>query len=390
MSDPPPRRRPPWWPEGETWPPRRRPPWGRHRSSVDGSGELWSRDSSDWRHGRGGRFFRPFGCLFLVLVLFATGMLTIGIWAIAAILGLVSAPPVVTAGGVAALLLVGIAIVTAARAIRRMTAPLDDLIDAAGRVEAGDYSVRVRESGSRDLRSLARAFNAMSSRLADADTQRRTFLADMAHELRTPLTVIHGHVEAFADGVYAADAEHLGTLLDQTRTLEQLVDDLRTVALAEAGSLQLAREEVDPGALVDDSIAAFRRIADSAGVQLVGDVDPALSAAFVDPGRIRQVLGNLISNAIQHTPPGGEVRVRAQDADGGFEVVVSDTGTGITPELLPRIFDRFAKEPGSAGSGLGLAIARDLVEAHGGVISADRAVKRGTRITFTLPHLGEA
>src|SRR5215210_1024749 len=211
-----PRRRPPWWPESEPWPPT-------------GQGDVWTARGwgGPWR---GRRSKRPFGLLLLVPVLLATGALTVGIWAVAAIVGLVSAPPIVVAGGVLALAIVTIGMVAAWRAFRHMSAPIDDLLEAAARVERGDLSGRVGERGPPQMRSLARAFNQMSSRLADEDTRRRTFLADVAHELRTPLTVIDGQLEAIEDGVYPADAQHFAPIREQTRMLAKLVDDLRTVA----------------------------------------------------------------------------------------------------------------------------------------------------------------
>ena len=173
----PPRRRPPWWPDNEQWPPA---DWqGRHGYGWDG----W-RGGGPWRWG-----FFPFGCLIALFVLFVVGTVTIAIWALSALIGLVSAPPIVVVGGLLALLVVAVAAVMMGRTVGRTVAPIDDLVEAAARIERGDYSVRVRERGTRPVRSLARAFNGMSARLEDLDQRRRTFLADVAHELRTPLSV---------------------------------------------------------------------------------------------------------------------------------------------------------------------------------------------------------
>lgn len=369
-----PDRRPPWWPDSEPWPPT-------------GPAGAWG--GPGWRGPWGRRGSRrPFGCLLLVPILLATGALTVGIWAVAAIVGLVSAPPIVVAGGVVALILVGLAMFAAWRAFRRMAAPIDDLLEAAARMERGDLTGRVEERGAPQFRSLARAFNQMSSRLADQDARRRTFLADVAHELRTPLTVIDGQLEAIEDGVYPADPEHLAPIREQTRVLAKLVDDLRTVALADAGSLTLSREPTDLGLLVDDALVAFATQPSTPGVRLTSDIDPGLPLVSLDAARIRQVLANLLSNAIRHVPPYGLVNVsvrRAAEPAGSVEVAVSDNGPGIPPELLPTVFERFVKEPGSMGSGLGLAIARDLVEAHGGTIAAQSEPGQGTIIRFTLP-----
>jgi signal transduction histidine kinase len=271
------------------------------------------------------------------------------------------------------------------RRVRRMAAPVDDLVEAAGRISGGDYSVRVREDGAPELRSVAHAFNAMTAQLEASEKQRRSFLADVTHELRTPLSIIRGQAEGIADGLYPADAAHLAPIVEATQTLARLVDDLRTLALAETGHLQLQREPVDMATLINDTIASFEAPARAKGVALAADIPGELPTVSADAVRIRGVIANLLANAIAHTPVGGSVRVGAAPADGGVAVSVTDTGEGIPADLLPRIFDRFVKTPGSSGSGLGLAIARDLVTAHGGTISADSTVGSGTSVRFTLP-----
>jgi two-component system OmpR family sensor kinase/two-component system sensor histidine kinase BaeS len=272
-----------------------------------------------------------------------------------------------------------------ARGLRRLVAPLGDLIEAAESVEAGNYATRVRPRGPRELRSLARAFNAMSAHLETSEEQRRRLLADVTHELRTPLTIMQGNLEALLDGIYPADAEHLEPILDETRALSRLVDDLRTLSLGESGALTLHRELTDIGELVTDSVASFRTQADSAGITLVAAVDGALPQADVDPVRIREVLANLLSNALRYTPRGGTVRVAATAADGRVRVVVHDSGPGIAAEALPHVFDRFYKSEESHGAGLGLAIAKSLIVAHGGEIEATSAVGDGTAMRLWLP-----
>jgi two-component system OmpR family sensor kinase/two-component system sensor histidine kinase BaeS len=272
-----------------------------------------------------------------------------------------------------------------ARGLRRLVIPLGDLIEAAGSVEAGDYSARVRPRGPRELRSLARAFNAMSARLETSEEQRRRLLADVTHELRTPLTIMQGNLEALLDGIYPADAEHLEPILDGTRVLSRLVDDLRTLSLAEAGALTLHREPTDIADLLADSVASFRTQADSAGIALVSAVDGALPQVEVDPVRMREVLSNLLSNALRYTPRGGSVRVGASFADGQMRVSVRDSGPGIAADVLPHVFDRFYKSEESRGAGLGLAIAKSLLVAHGGEIAATSEVGQGTEMRFTLP-----
>jgi two-component system, OmpR family, sensor histidine kinase BaeS len=289
----------------------------------------------------------------------------------------------------AALVVLGLgvfAIAAAGRSIGRAAAPVDDLIEMAGRVEAGDLSARVEERGPREVRTLARAFNAMSARLQADEASRKTLLTDITHELRTPLTVIQGNLEGLLDGVYPADEPHLSTILDETRTLGRLIDDLRTLALADRGALALRREDVDLAVLAHETIAGIRAAADAAGVTVAVKAGPGLSPVSADPTRIREVLGNLLSNALRHTPRGGSIDVEvAGGADSRVSVTVRDSGPGIAPDVLPRVFERFVRTPDSPGSGLGLAIASDLVEAHGGTISAESPAGGGTAIRFSLP-----
>jgi two-component system OmpR family sensor kinase/two-component system sensor histidine kinase BaeS len=272
-----------------------------------------------------------------------------------------------------------------ARGLRQFAGPLGDLIDAAESVEAGDYGVRVRPRGPRELRSLASAFNAMSARLERSEEGRRRLLADVTHELRTPLTIMQGNLEALLDGMYPANAEHLEPILDETRVMSRLVDDLRTLSLAEAGALALHREPTDVAELVADAVAAFRTQADGAGISLVAEIDDALPQTEIDPVRIREVLSNLLANAVRYTPRDGSVRVGASASDGRVRVSVRDTGPGIDTDLLPHVFDRFYKSEESRGAGLGLAIAKSLVVAHGGEIGATSVPGRGTEMSFTLP-----
>ncbi|MET1232486.1 MAG: ATP-binding protein [Candidatus Limnocylindrales bacterium] len=309
-------------------------------------------------------------------------------WAYAGLSGSGSGVGVVVGLGI--LLLVVLLIALGTRWLRGLSEPVDELVAAAGRVEAGDYEVKVAERGPREARALARAFNQMSARLATTERERRGFLADLTHELRTPLAVVRGNAEAIADGVYPADPDHLAPILDATTTLERLVDDLRTVAQAEAGDLVLHREALDLGALVVDSVAGFATEAAARGVRVDVVLPDDLPSVDADPVRIAQVLGNLLANALRHTPKGGEVAVEAApDAiAGGVGVSIRDTGPGFQPDLLPRAFDRFAKATDSPGAGLGLAIARDLVVAHGGTIEASNPPTGGAEVRFTLPAFG--
>jgi two-component system sensor histidine kinase BaeS len=206
------------------------------------------------------------------------------------------------------------------------------------------------------------------------DTLRRQLLADVAHELRTPLSILQGRLEGLLDGVYARDDARLEELLAETRHLARLVEDVRTLANAEAGALELRKERVDAAELIGDAAAAF----DGVEVQIDGTL-PAIDA---DPVRLREVLLNLLANAAR---AGGAVRVSAEPRGRGLRIRVADSGRGIPAEELPRIFDRFVKSRESGGSGLGLAIARKLVEAHGGTIAAQSRVGEGTTVTIDLP-----
>ena len=280
---------------------------------------------------------------------------------------------------------------------------LDEIVEQASRVEGGDYTARVelRRRAPGAVRDLVRGFNTMAERLDADERQRRSLLADVTHELRTPLTVISGNVEAILDGVHPADEPHLTAILDETRVMSRLVDDLRTLTLSEAGSLSLHREPTDLDVLCSDVATAFARTADEAGVDLDTQVDEAVPVVSVDPVRIREVLSNLVSNALRYTPRNGRIEIDvhmagagadrppAADGEGTVEIVVRDTGPGIEVDLLPHVFDRFARGAGSSGSGLGLSIARGLVELHRGTIRASSAPDSGTAITIQLPAAGD-
>jgi two-component system OmpR family sensor kinase/two-component system sensor histidine kinase BaeS len=263
--------------------------------------------------------------------------------------------------------------------------PLGDMVTAADRVAAGDYTTRAPEYGPRWMRTLARAFNSMTSKLEVQDRQRRDLMADIAHELRTPLAVLQGRLEGMLDGVYPRDEGQLAALLQDTRTLARLVDDLRTLAHTESGTLTLQKESTDVAILVNDTAASFAGEAAERRIRLDVDAAPNLPLVDIDPVRIREVLTNLVSNALRHTPGGGRVAVTVATQPNAMVFSVTDTGQGIPADDLPRIFDRFYKGHGSRGSGLGLTIARNLVAAHGGEIHAESVAGQGTAITVTLP-----
>jgi two-component system sensor histidine kinase BaeS len=284
-----------------------------------------------------------------------------------------------------------VAFVVMGRAFRRAAGPVGDVMEAADRVAAGDYTARVEERGPGEMRRLARAFNAMTERLRVNEEQRRNLLADVAHELRTPLSVIQGSTEAMIDGVYPSDRAHLEPLVEETKVMARLLDDLQTLSTAEAGALRLHREIVEPERLLEDAAAAFRTRAEATGVTIEVSSIKGLPALDADPVRIGQVLANLLSNAVGHAPAGGSVVVSANQAEGGgVSFAVQDDGPGIPADVLPHAFDRFVRAADSGGAGLGLAIAKALVEAHGGTITAQSEPGRGTTIRFVLPAPGSS
>lgn len=269
-----------------------------------------------------------------------------------------------------------------------MVNPLDEVMDAADRVASGDYSARLKEHGPSQVKAFTRSFNTMTGRLQAYDEQRKRMLADISHELRTPLTVLQGNLEGMLDNVYPRDEEHITLLLEETRILSRLIDDLRTFSLAETGRLILQKETCDLARLVSDVVRAMNSSATKAGVALLDRSEAGHFTAEMDPSRIREVLENLVSNAIRNTPSGGTVEVgcrRNGENENRVELEVRDSGRGIPEDLLPHLFHRYVKSVDSGGTGLGLAIAKQLVEAHGGGIQAESAPGQGTVVRFWIP-----
>ena len=289
----------------------------------------------------------------------------------------------------------------AVRAFRGIATPLADVMTAADAIAEGDLGVRVPVHGPGEFSRLAESFNNMAEELERADQQRRNLTADVAHELRTPLHIIQGNLEGVLDGVYEPTDEHIGATLDETRSLARLVDDLRTLSLAEAGQLRLVWEPVNVAELLADVCTSFSGQAEAAGIDLHvepglglsdrGGENSALPEIIGDAGRLDQVISNLLANALRHTPSGGTITLHARPERDGVCILVRDTGEGIPPEDLPFIFDRFWRgdrsrsHAGGAGSGLGLPIARQLVQAHGGRIGVESQPGQGTTFTIELP-----
>ena len=329
-----------------------------------------------------GRFMRRVGVFFLIMLMVLALLVAVLAEIITSLFG---GQPSIALSALLGVVILFVVAFGLRRLVRGTAVPVGDLVEAAGRIEAGEIGTQVEVSGPAEVRSLGRAFNAMSSRLEETDASRRRLLADVSHELRTPLTVMQGTLEGILDGVYPADEAHLVPVLEETRVLARLVDDLRTLSLSEAGALRLHREPTDLALLIEEVVAGHRVIADDAGVTLSVEAESDLPLLEIDPSRIRQVVGNLVTNALRFTPAGGHVVVDAGREAGQVWVRVRDTGPGIGAESLEHVFDRFYRSPDSPGSGLGLPIARNLVEAHGGTIGISSPPGGGAHVRFTLP-----
>jgi two-component system OmpR family sensor kinase/two-component system sensor histidine kinase BaeS len=287
-------------------------------------------------------------------------------------------------------LVIVVGLLVGATLSRRITRPLQDFVTATTRIAAGDLSVRVERQVPGELGDLAVSFNAMASELERSDQLRRNMTADVAHELRTPLSVIRGKLEGILDGVYPATEDHITPVLEETEVLTHLVEDLRVLALAEARQLSLDVRPTDVGHLLRDAQVNFGPLAEDRGVFLALDVPASLPSVSADRQRLSQVLANLITNALRHTPSGGTVTLAGFVSDGDVVIEVKDTGAGIAAEDLDHVFGRFwrgekSRSRESGGSGLGLAIARELVLLHGGTIEVESTLGRGSMFRCRLP-----
>ena len=386
------RHEPPWG--------RRPPPWVYYRNASRWQQGPWNRD---WHANRRLLFFRFLAAFGLILLLTLGGMGILAALVNHWVGGNQHTTVIVWLGGCGlafGLPLMGVAL--AVRTFRRVTTPLANVMAAADAVATGDLSIRVPEQGGGAFARLAYSFNQMVTELERNDEQRRNLTADVAHELRTPLHIIQGNLEGILDGVYEATPEHINATLDETRHLARLVDDLRTLSLAESGQLPLVRAPVDVQDLLSDVVVSFGAQAEMKGIGLqvasgewrVAGIENAEELLIeADAGRLNQVLSNLVMNALRHTPAGGQITLTAARQGDFVQIQVCDTGEGIAPADLPFLFDRFWRgdrartHTEGVGSGLGLAIARQLVQAHGGKISAESAIGRGTTFLLELPVL---
>ena len=291
---------------------------------------------------------------------------------------------------VALLAALAAALTVSAYLARRLGRTVAALAHAAARIADGQYGTHVPAPGlGTDFDTLTAAFNAMAARLQAVEATRRQLLADLGHEMRTPLSTIEGYLDAAEDGISVPDEDTTTVLRTQTARLRRLAEDL--TAVTNAAEHRLHRGPVAPADVVRTALAAARTAYAAKGVDLRERTDTQLPAVPADAGRLGQVLGNLLDNALRHTPPGGQVTVRTRGAPGRVEIAVCDAGTGIAPEHLPHVFERFyraepARDRDHGGSGIGLAIVHAIVTAHGGQVTAESpGPGRGATFTITLP-----
>ncbi|NTU55850.1 MAG: HAMP domain-containing protein [Anaerolineales bacterium] len=274
---------------------------------------------------------------------------------------------------------------------RTITRPIRELTKATHAVSEGDLTQRVAIRTNDELGELAQAFNKMSAELSRSVNARKQMTADIAHELRTPLSLILGHAEAVHDGVLPPAKENFEIIREEATRLEHLVDDLRTLSLADAGELSINLQTVEPGRLLQEVASLYQYQAQKKNIALELEVASPLPALEIDPGRMTQVLTNILDNATRHTPEGGHILLSAKQVRNMVELAIQDSGPGLPKEETERIFERFYRADASrrrddGGSGLGLAIAKSIVQAHNGQLSAESEPGKGLRITISLPQ----
>jgi len=274
---------------------------------------------------------------------------------------------------------------------RLISGPMRQLAFSARKIATGDFSQRVSARTDDEIGEVSAAFNSMAEQLEKKEKSRRQLLADTAHELRNPLSIIQGNMEAWLDGVISPTPEQIASVYDETVLLARLITDLRELSLAEAGQLKLHQSATELGELILAEVAVIKNRCQEKKISISAEMPGGLPQVFIDTDRIRQVLHNLIDNAIRHTPAGGSIKIGAHlDTPGWVTVSVSDTGSGIAPEDLPNVFDHFYKvdrsrQRGHGGAGIGLALVRQLVELHGGKAWAESQPGQGSTFYFSLP-----
>jgi histidine kinase len=307
---------------------------------------------------------------------------------------------------VAASLAFGAAVLVSTFVTRRIVKPVQEMKAASQRIANGRYDERVQATGEDELADLGRSFNRMAHELAQTEERRRQLIGDVAHELRTPLSSIKSVMEGLQDGVLRPEPETFASVEQEVNRLQRLVRDLEELSKAEAGQIQLEKERINPADLVETAVARLRQQFADKQVSLNTQTPPDLPAITVDPARMAQVLLNLLGNALQYTPPGGQVAVqcsvsdnqsplnnehRLPDTDHRLQITVTDTGIGLTAEQISHIFERFyrvdkSRSRAGGGSGIGLTISKHLVEAHNGrLTAASPGLNQGSAFTITLP-----
>ncbi|MCX6025231.1 MAG: ATP-binding protein [Chloroflexi bacterium] len=300
-----------------------------------------------------------------------------------------------TALALAAVGAVLLSLVVGAALARAISRPIQELTAATGAVAEGNLSQKVEVRSHDELGQLAASFNLMSEKLARVQNLRRQMTADIAHELRTPLSVVLGYADAVEEGTLPPTPETMAVIRDEALHLERLIDDLLTLSHADAGELRFTPRPARPLVLLEEAARAFQPQASQKDIRLIVEPADDVTQVWLDPDRMGQVLRNLLSNALRHTPAHGEVRLSAARSGETLEMRVSDNGPGIAPEDLPHVFERFyradrSRARESGGSGLGLAIARSIVASHGGTIAAESTLGQGTTIVIRLPLGGAA
>jgi signal transduction histidine kinase len=283
-----------------------------------------------------------------------------------------------------------LAIVLSVILTRQIVAPLSEITTAAQRVKKGDLSQKVGIGGSSELAELGESFNDMVGKLSHDQELRHNMVADIAHELRTPLSIVQGSVEAMLDGVLPTDTENLTSLHQETVLLSRLVEDLRTLSLAETGQLRYHAEEIDLKDLAQSVIDGFKTQFAIKNIKVKLETKEDLPSVWADQDRTAQIMRNLLSNAFYYTPEGGSISIKLTSTYEGATISITDTGTGISPEDIKHIFDRFYRVDRSrarktGGSGLGLAIVKQLVEAQGGQVWVTSTISQGSTFSFNLP-----
>ena len=270
-----------------------------------------------------------------------------------------------------------------------ITRPVRELTIASAALASGRLNQQVPVRSQDELGELTRTFNKMSADLQHSNHLRKQMTADIAHDLRTPLSVITGYLEGLKDGVLKPTPKRFSAMYDEAIFLQRLIEDLRTLSLADAGELSLNPQEVQPGDLIERAAAFYQHAAEQGSVHLTAASVGAVPAIQADPERMQQALGNLVSNALRYTPADGRVDLTAQQDGSGVRIDVRDTGSGIAPEDLPHIFERFYRgdaSRNSSGSGLGLAITKSIIELQGGKISASsEGADQGSTFSIWLP-----